>query len=269
MSDNDHRLYWYPEIRELVITRDSIYVRNSPMNNRTLKAHKGLCNEIIFNIRDRDRKLQNMSAYEILAHVIDPQTGKREINKMLEHTLDVGKAKLVLTEGDLVNMEPGLYHMYIARQIAGQPETLPFYKDQDNNVRFDLEVTDQASTTPIASQETTTFLQTSNVNLGDDANSFVSDAMYGNLCRNFENAQHTLVMFFDDYLGNITIQGSCLNNSPAPQQDSKDWFNIQTIQISNTTTQTNSVTNFTVNCNWIRVVSTPDQGTIDRIVLRN
>ena len=60
MSYGDHRLYIYDDPIDLVVTSDALYLENRPMNNRQLKAHKGFSNELTFNIRDRDRKLQNV-----------------------------------------------------------------------------------------------------------------------------------------------------------------------------------------------------------------
>lgn len=267
MSDNDNRLYWYEDYKDLIITRDSIYVDNRPMNNRNLKAHKGLTNEILFNIRDRDRKLQNMFAYTLSAHLIDPSTRRRILTRQLEHTTDIGKAKLVLTEADLVDIRAGRYYIYIERKDS-EVESLPVYKDQDNNVRFDIEITDQLGVEPIPTQESTNMIQTSDTGEGASSNVFVSNALYGNVCRNFTNAQHTLVIYLNSFAGNIKIQGSCLNNVPESDDASNDWFDVTELELSDTT-QTVSVNTFVVNCNWVRIQSIPVSGNVEKIVLRN
>ena len=59
MSQSDHKLYLYEDIIDLVIGTDGLYVDNRPMNNRKLIAHKGITNELLFCIRNRDRKKQN------------------------------------------------------------------------------------------------------------------------------------------------------------------------------------------------------------------
>lgn len=267
MSDNDHRLYWYEEYRDLVITRDSIYVNNTPMNNRNIKAHRGLTNTLLFNIRDRDRKLQNMDAYILRATMVDPNTSTRIFTKPLDSTLDIGKVKLVLSEGDLANVDPGRYWIYITRQTSDNHQ-LPLYKDQDNNVRFDIEITDQAGVVPLETQTTTTINQTSSTTQGDSANVFVSEPLNGNICRNFQNAQHTMAIYLNGYDGDIQIQGSCLNNVPNTTEESTDWFDLKNITITDTS-QIVAVTNFSVNCNWLRIISTPNQGSVEKITVRN
>ena len=108
MAQSDHRLYLYDNIIDLVIGTDGLYVDNRPMNNRKLTAHKGLTNEILFNIRNRDRKLQNVFSDVLSAYLINPTTKRRLFYKLLEHTDTVGQVKLVLDEGDLRNVTAGL-----------------------------------------------------------------------------------------------------------------------------------------------------------------
>ena len=281
MSDNDNRLYWYEEARELVITRDSIYVDNRPMNNRNLKAHRGLTNEILFNVRDRDRKLQNMFAYDLYANLIDPNNKKRMLTRKLEHTTDLGKAKLVLNEGDLANITPGRYHIYIARK-NNDSESLALYKDQDNNVRFDIEITDQVGLEPIE----TTHIEQEEFNVvksiaQDGEIVITSPPMSGNLCRNFTNAQHTLlVKLVEDrpFAGIITIQASCLESTPDQSDESTDWFDVYTWDKTDSTVNDplTLVHSFQANCNWVRIVVAFDldgptitQGGIDFVQLRN
>ena len=89
MSNGDHRLYLYENQVELVVTTDAIYVDNRPMNNKKLVAHKGLNNEIIFNIRNRDRKLQNVFSDSLVAYLVNPYTRKRLLTKRLENIIIV------------------------------------------------------------------------------------------------------------------------------------------------------------------------------------
>jgi hypothetical protein len=266
--NSDYKLYLYDTSIDLVVSSTSIYVDNKPMNNRILSAHKGVSNEIYFNIRNRDRKLQNVFSDTLRAYLIDPNSKKRLFTKILENTSDVGIVKLVLVEGDLVNVEAGLYQIHITRSTQEDVD-LPVYVDQNNNVRLDIRITDQTSVEPIATQVETVFSQLANTALGDSSNVFVSSALYGNLDNNFVNAQHTIALYTTSYTGNITIQGSCLTGVPDTDDVSKDWFQIETIALSNSSIITHST--FSVNANWIRVIHTPDDtlGSLDKVLLRN
>ncbi len=59
---NSHTLYILNDMQnmDLVLTSEGMKVDNRPMNNRKLIAHKGMTNELVFNITDRDRKKQNV-----------------------------------------------------------------------------------------------------------------------------------------------------------------------------------------------------------------
>lgn len=270
MNYGEHKLYLYEDTVELVINTDGlgIYVDNRPMNIKKFLAHKGVTNELFFTVRNRDRKLQNVFNESIRAHIVSPTTRTRLLSKVLEHTTDVGKIKLTLLEGDLQNIGSGMYHIYLTRTSQDNIDR-PFYSDQNNNVRFDIEITDQTAMEPIPTQEATDFTQVANTLLGDSSNVFVSNAFYGNVDRNFINAQHTIGIYPETFTGNITIQGSCITGVPEQEYNSLDWFNITTIPLSNSSSIAHQT--FSVNANWIRIKYTPDDesSTISKVMLRN
>ena len=264
--NGNNNLYWYEDTIELVLTPSAFYLDNRPMNNRKLTAHKGVNNEIFFNVRNRDRKLQNLYADRVVAYLINPNTGRRALTRDLEHGSEVGKLTLTLSEADLANLNPGLYQMYLTK---GDTESLdvPLYIDQNNNIRFDIEITDQVGVEPIPTQTTTSFIQTGNTIIGDTANTFVTSALYGNQERNFNKAQHTIAVYPAAYTGQVIVQASCLSGVPQSDDESKDWFNVTTLDLSNASSIAYS--SFNVNCNWVRILSLPESGSIDKVELRN
>ena len=138
----------------------------------------------LLNIRDRDRKLQNVFAQTLRAYVVSPTTKKRIVSRILEHTVDIGVVKLTLSEGDLANIDAGLYKVYIAMSLDDVQDR-PVYSDSNNNVAFDIEIADQL-VLQLETETQNTFLQTGNTLVGDASNTFgFSNAMYGNLDRNF------------------------------------------------------------------------------------
>lgn len=266
MNNNDNKLYLYTDTIDVVITTSAMYVDNLPMNKRKLVAHKGLSNEIFINVRDRDRKLQNVVNQTLRLYVINPTTRKRILTRVLEHTSQVGIVKAVIAEGDLVNIQAGLYHAYISRSFE-EHQDLPIYSDHNNNIRFDLEVTDQTGTTPPDTQQDTQFLVVDNTELDGNANVSVSSAFYGNLHRNFQNAQHTAAIYPEDFTGIVLIQGSCLTAVPHTEYPDIHWFDLSTLEFTDSSKVIS--TSFVCNCNWIRFVITTDSGTISKVLLRN
>ena len=231
MSQSDHKLYLYDNNIDLVIGTDGLYVDNRPMNNRKLIAHKGLTNELIFSIRNRDRKLQNVFSDTLSAYLINPTTKRRLFYKLLEHTSNVGQVKLVLDEGDLRDVTAGLYRIYVAKQdVSGIDK--PVYSDQNNGMVFDIQITEQIDQTPTPTQSANTFLQVASTNDGDPANVFTTSAFSGNQDRNFPNALHSLAIYPDVYTGNLDVQASLVESVPSTNNLSTDWVTLESnIQI--------------------------------------
>lgn len=266
MSSNNATLYLYEDEIDLVITTTAMYVDNKPMNTKTLKAHKTITNEIFFKIRNRDRKPQNVFNETLRAHLIAPHEHQRIVSRMLEHTSEVGLVKLVLTEADLSGINPGRYQIFVTR---GDNEFFdrPVYSDHDNNLKFDIEITDQVALNPVPTQTNDKFVQVASTDVGDQSNCFTTSALTGNLNRNFTNAQHTMAIFPQDYTGQVVIQASCLTAVPDNDDLSIDWFDVETHDL----VASDKVfdTTFSVNCNWVRLKHYPTSGTISQVQLRN
>ena len=266
MSYGDHRLYLYDDPIDLVVTSDALYLDNRPMNNRKLKAHKGFSNELTFNIRDRDRKLHNVFSDTLFAQIYNPTTKKRIISRRVEKTSNIGIVKLYLNEGDLVNVDAGLYKIYFTKDSA-ETKDMPIYSNQDYDVSMNIEILADGVIEPTATQVANVFTQVANTSLGDSANIFTTNSLYGNQDRNFADARHSLAIYPSTYTGNVLIQGSIVENAPGNDDASKDWFNIANCSFSATSNITHKT--FTVNANWIRCLTYPTSGSISQILLRN
>jgi hypothetical protein len=262
MSYGDHKLFLYDNVVELAITSSGVYVDNRPMNNRRLVAHKGLTNELIFSIRNKDRKLQNVFTDTLTAYLIDPVTRTRVFKKVLITLGTIGEATLELTAADLDAVPAGLYTMYIAKTSQEGVDS-PLYADQDSNMRFDIDITAQIDQTPVPTQSATTFLQTA-MAPPDPANVYATSAFFGNSDR---TTLHSFGFYTTGYTGNITIQGSCIEGVPGSDDASTDWFTISTTPLANVTSITENT--FEMNVNWLRVIHTPASGTLDQVLLRN
>lgn len=270
MSMHDNKLYKYSTEIDLVYTAYGLEVNNRNMNPRHVVVHRGLTNTIYFNIRDRDRRLQTITTDQIRCYITDPTTRRRVVSKLLTpDQLEKGIAKLSLLEGDIINLVPGLYHCYFTITRDESHEE-PLYSNQKNDIAFTIEVTDQAYSYPVPTQEANANILISN---SGNANVYATSNLTGNLDRNFLNGQHTMAFYTQGYTGNITIQASSLPYSPDTSISSTDWFDIQTYTFSNVSPSTGIFhSNFKSAVSWIRVVNTPDDGnvnTLSKILLRN
>ena len=263
MNYGDNRLFLYDNNVDLVVTADNLYVDNRPMNNNSLIAHKGLTNTINFNIRNRDRKLQNVFADNLVAYFVNPSTKSRMLTKRLENSSNVGIVQLYLTAGDLQNIDVGLYKVYITRTNDTSAD-MPVYSSQNNDVCFDIEISGQAVFDPVPTQTDTTLTEVA-------SNVFVSSAFFGNLDRNFQDAKHSIAIYPTTYTGNVKIQASCLPTTPNSDATSDDWFDLSAkIAITGASSAIIHKT-YSVNANWIRLVSYPDNAdsTIANVLVRN
>ena len=156
MTYGDHRLYLYEDNLELVVDAYGIYVDNRPMNNR---------------------KLQNVFSDTLSATLINPTTKRRIFTKILEQTSDVGCVKLILDEGDLQNVDEGLYTIYITR-VKTDGNEYPVFADQNNGLKFQIQIDAQAKSEPVETQLANSFTQVADTGTGDPANIFTTSAIF-------------------------------------------------------------------------------------------
>ena len=257
MSMQSNRLYQYRTEIDLVYTAYGVEVDNRNMNPTHVVAHRGLTNTIYFNVRDRDRKLQTITVDDIRCYIVDATTRRRVVSKLLTpDQLEKGICKLTLLEGDIVNLVPGLYHCYFTITRDDTHEE-PLYSNQNNGLGFTLEITDQAYSYPVPTQE-------ANANIlitENEVNYYSTSAMFGNLDRNFTNCQHTMSFNLQDsYTGTFIIQASNTPYAPAPSPVSDDWYEIKRMDVY-VESDYNFATTFSTACNWIRVLNIPADGT--------
>ena len=265
MAIINNNLYLYDTVIDITYTGKSYKLDNTSMNTRELKVHKGVENTLYFKITDRDRKSQNVFNSRLVATIVDPQSRSRILVQECVVGLQTGECKLVIAPGDLINIDTGFYEMFVTILPDGEPEQ-PLYSNQNNDLKFDLHVTDQSYVTPVDTQTISQWF------LADaPSNSYVSSAFVGNQENNYSNPQHSMSIYSQGYSGNLTIQASLVENSPQGSYPNPEWADLFTVNLSNTTSI--QYFTFTVNTNWIRVVNQPQDfsaaANIAQIQLRN
>ena len=187
----------------------------------------------------------------------------------MEHTGVIGQIKLVLNDHDLSNVSSGLYTMYITRKHQ-TGENAPVYADQNNELIFNIQISDQLDETPVPTQETSTFVKVASTP-SDAANVYATSALYGNQDRNFGDMLHSIAVYPSSYTGNIKIQASCIESVPDNDDTSSDWFTVVSDVALSASSDILHRT-FNVNANWVRVLHTPSNsntGSITKVLLRN
>lgn len=253
-----HTLYnfGFPTV-DLVITVNDIQVDNRPMNQQKLVFHRGLSNRVDFYVRDRDRKLQDLSNTALTASVINPNNGRRVLEKDLD-VIDpaniVGQASLILSKSEVNTLDTGLYKIAITYVDTNGNANIeyPMYTNQNDRIVNDLEVR-QGLDFLSFSEETAVFL--------DDDDTFVSDPFPGDQTR-----EYTMTIDFDQFVGNVTVQGSLTPTTPSTDAVSDHWFDITTRNKTSAETG-EDVFSFTEKVSWIRIKFTKDSGNIQKVKL--
>ena len=155
--------------------------------------------------------------------------------------------------------------MFVLITPPGETEQ-PLYSNQNNDIKFDLEITNQTYVAPVATQSQTTW------NLTDaESNIHVSNSFTGNQEHNYTNPQHSMTIYTSGYSGNLTIQASLLENSPQSTYPNSEWGNLFTVNLSNTSSLQHFT--FTMNANWLRVLNQPNSNSsadaVTQIQVRN
>lgn len=271
---SNYTIYKYDNPRINIVVGDNFsYMENTSMNRKEIIAYQGLDNEYYFDVRDKDRKLQNVKNSTFQAEIISYENNERVITKFLIPDLEKGSAKLSLTEDDLNDLAVGNYKLLIY-SVATSGAKSPIYADKNSKLGITVIVRDDALKVPAATQTANTWLQVANTNDGDAANIYQSSSLSGNSRKNFRGARHTLAVYCTNFSGNIYVQGN--NDLTAPSSDNL-WFNIDPLGTQIFRLPLNNASgplpyNFIGNFNNIRFQYSPNSsntGSVDKILLRN
>lgn len=238
--------------------------------NRNLKLYRGVDNQVDINIKNPDQKPTAVRGDAVVLQIISPDQQKTVLQKDLV-ILDsaLGKCRVVITETDLQDLQPGLYQLSIAQEyretINDENYTVtarrPLYVDSQYGAVITAEIISGINTEPIRAVEIKAFNR--NVTDSLETDFFTSGIIYAR--PQFENPQktHTFQMYFTDFTGNVVIQGS-LSEGGNPEV----WADIESLDYIN---ETMAYLNVIGKYNWFRFKYTPDtseSGTLDKILYR-
>ena len=258
---------------DLVKKQENLFLDNKTMNKKEFVAHKGMDNKFFINLRNQDRKLQNVYNTEIKADIIKYSSNERVLTKYAKPMLEKGQAELLLADTDLNDLSPGQYKISF-KFLEEDGTTTPVFSDYNGGVLCTLMIKEDANPSPVATQIANVWNQTKNTNSGDAANVFTSGSFAGNKTYNFNNANHTIGINSTTFTGNVYVEGSL--GLEAPSSDDTNWAtiaivnNLDRIPLANVSGPT--YYNFTGNFNYLRFKYSPgagNSGTFDKILLRN
>lgn len=231
---------------------------NHPDNRTDFRVFRHTDNEIDFLIKNFDRRIVPVSNGSLVVHIMDSKSSRVLLTRPLT-IVDASKgwARLFLTGvevGDLP-IETLIYAVVWTRADGVQ---VPCYTDRDRRCSGYIHVENG----PIPAPAEPLYLAT------DDftpiSGRLVSGALAGAATSGNQTGQHSLMLRFNDFSGEVLIQGSLVRQ---PSSTAMDWFDVRKETFSRKTGNHHMA--FEGNLIWVRISVKKDDGTIDLIQFRN
>lgn len=246
---------------------------NTPMNNQTIKVHKGVDNEITVRVSNLDRKPVSVDDLEVFARIVNPQNGEQVLIKPLEATNQRGVLKIKIYEGELSSIPQGLYDMVVIGTqdfvpgVKGDVTYTPLYVNTGDDIRLTLEITNQGVRDPVPSvvvlpSDWRAVRRGSSPS--NNITELFSSAYPASQVRNHVNSLHTFAVFAEKFTGTLTVLGTL---DLQPPEDPGRWFAVDLTTASNFVEfyeYTGSMSfSFSANFMWLMFKQTPGVLPID------
>jgi hypothetical protein len=233
----------------------TLRTRNRIVYARTIKAHRGTDNQIVFHVKNSDQKPINLTGYTAMMSIVNDN----DVSQFVElpgSLVDAAKGMFSVTipENTMDLLDRQLYN-YSVKIINSSEVEVPVYVDDFFGIRGQLEILDGYNPAFQISREVTL------TNLS--ANVLVSSAVTGNYPSGY-NLFHTFQFFFDNFSGTITPQ---VTTEPISTLVEEDWISQTAI---NYTEQTNS-THLTIEGSFtaLRLRVNVTSGSVTKILARS
>lgn len=250
-----------------------------PFYNRDIILRKGVDNTIEFSIRNHDRKAQPLKDGQFLKFVaINNELQQKICKKMAIVNANTGRYAVIITKDELNDYDEGNFigHVSIVTPNCDHneedvvecncPEEL-LYTGVDWYPYFNVEITPNQiqliEESVIMNQDDFVKDTYEDDRVGKTYERFISTNI-----KSDKTPSQTFTLDIKDFVGTINIQGS---NMEVPEHNEDDWFNIDTFDIDEETTDT-ITSSSELNCLWVRVEymrELDSQATIEEVVYRN
>jgi hypothetical protein len=236
-------------------------MRNNYGANRTdFRLVRGVRNEVIFFIRDIDRKPVALSmGDEVIIVITDIECQQLLMQRSLT-VQDSAKGIYMLStlpdEMDTWPTGPVKWSMNYTRASDGA--TVMLWTDQNYGVYSAAYVIESPYPGPAA----ITTLQWSAFILNNSDGKYYSTGLPASATNGYQGGMQTFVVSMTSFVGTIRFDAALVTNP-----ESNDWFAVQTNTYTGTLSQ--DVINIQGNYLWMRVVITLTGGTISQIEYKN
>ena len=225
-------VYLYPNRLDVYTNiQDWELERYRQVYQRNLKIYRGADNKLEFRVKSSDQKFKNIGDTIFVFSIIGTETKELILQKdCVTQDADTGKLYIVLSESDILNIEPGLYHFTLVFEnrtnIDSTTYTVdsryPAYIDSQYGSIGRLEIIQSLQGEPKSSFEVAEFKFYALLDPRDDF--FLSGIIDANSQLVTPQSLHTFDMYFTGYSGRVIIQGS-IDQGGNPQT----WVDLQTL----------------------------------------
>ena len=244
---------------EVISNGTGFVVEYKPVYSRQLKIYKGIDNVLDFRVLNADQKPVSI-INKIPVIMIFDENQRLVIQRdctVLETTTPskVGMLNVTITENDLLNLKQQ-YLSYSIHIQDGDAKELTYsssYFDNKGTIYLD----GHSLPAPLESATLSTFTE-------ETENNWCSESVDAQPAINGNSALHTVAMYFNDYSGDITVQGTLDNQIVGTTQ----WADIETASYQNNSTV--EYINFNGVFSHVRVCSNSNPADkITKILVRN
>jgi len=190
----------------------TLKTRNRIVYARTIKAHRGTDNQIVFHVKNSDQKPINLTGYTAMMSIVNDDNVSQFVEltgTIVDATKGIFSITIPETTMDLLDKQ--LYN-YSVKMVDISNLEVPVYVDDFFGIRGELQILDGYNPSYQTSKEVTL----TNIS----ATVLVSSAVSGNYPSGY-NLFHTFQFFFNNFTGTITPQ---VTTEPISSLVEDDWI---------------------------------------------
>jgi len=245
---------------------------------RQIQVYKGIQNVLEFQLLNADQKPIDITKYTFSDSTETPQivfvAFDENNRKIIEHEGEVifeddsavnrGLFRVIITENDLLNIKDQYLSYAIYLQDANGLPRLT-YADSHFGMEGTIKVSSEALPGPQPTYSVTNFLP---YNSDPNVNEWYSEPVTAEPAVNGNEALHTVAIYTENYIGDITIEATLENQIDG--NNSVDWAEVTTLSFDSSSEVEPVPVNFNGVYSYLRFKTNADPAdTITKILVRN
>jgi hypothetical protein len=264
-------IYLYPNKITAYFSSSWTNERFRKVYNRNIKIFRSTDNKIDLQIKNGDQKPINIGDRTPVFNLFSQESGRLLLSRDCEIVSSNGRAEVKIDRKDLDDLDEGFYNYSLVleqRELIDSTDykvssSVPLYIDEQYGAVSVLEIAGDLQGTPRSTQEIREFSYVNPRTQGESTSLFfISSIIDARPNATDPQTLHTFQIYFTDFDGKITIQGS-MSKGGAPER----WIDIGDDAIfpggNNFQTDGNSAIykNVLGKWNWFRIKQTGHSGT--------